>query len=561
MRFFFSIVFLFLGFLSRAQCDTSRYTTAIFDSVIKHANVQYGSAQVWNIPYNNTDLFMDIYEPANDTVSNRPLMIWVHPGGFLLGDKEADDMVALCDSFARKGFVTASIGYRLGFNPLSASSAVRAVYRGTQDTRAAIRFLKEFASTYGIDTNFTFLGGSSAGAFATLHTAYLTDNEAPSDIQGGFGYPALGCLDCSGNNYTHNMDLTGIIGLWGALGDSNYIQPNETVPALLIHGEADGVVPIGTGNPFGVFTTPVVNGSRPISNQLIALGIPHTFMPFDSLDHEFHGADNGTFNNPPNAYWDTILDAIQNHVYPLLKPNPPTITGDFSVCLGDTAVYSFVGGSMDDFCFQLINGTVLSVWDDSVQVVWNTLGNANIEIRAINSIQAVSSSISQEIQIHALPDASFTFSNVGGTLYDFTPVNVAQGNSYLWNFAGLGSSTSTAPNFDFLGSGTFTVALSVLDSNLCSNTTSQNLTITLSLLEMGENLEVKLYPNPANNHLFLEMPIGSEVAFIDGVGKVIKEISTTNKMTEMDISNLSKGVYQLRVSSLGQILRKQLIIQ
>ncbi|MDB9806208.1 alpha/beta hydrolase fold domain-containing protein, partial [Crocinitomicaceae bacterium] len=98
----------------------------------------------------------------------------------------ADDMVALCDSFARKGFVTASIGYRKGFNPLSQSSAVRAVYRGTQDARAAIRYLKEFATTYGIDTNYTFVGGSSAGGFMALHTAYLTDAEAPSDIQGGF---------------------------------------------------------------------------------------------------------------------------------------------------------------------------------------------------------------------------------------------------------------------------------------------------------------------------------------------------------------------------------------
>jgi hypothetical protein len=28
-------------------------------------------------------------------------MIWIHPGVFFTGDKQADDMVALCDSFAR----------------------------------------------------------------------------------------------------------------------------------------------------------------------------------------------------------------------------------------------------------------------------------------------------------------------------------------------------------------------------------------------------------------------------------------------------------------------------
>jgi acetyl esterase/lipase len=125
------------------QCDTNRYKTPIFNAVFKHADILYGEGQVWNIPYNNTDLKMDIYEPIGDTLLQRPLMLWVHPGGFLLGDKGVDDMVALCDSFAKRGYVTASIGYRLGFNPASAESAERAVYRGTQDIRAAIRYFKE----------------------------------------------------------------------------------------------------------------------------------------------------------------------------------------------------------------------------------------------------------------------------------------------------------------------------------------------------------------------------------------------------------------------------------
>src|SRR5690554_8203526 len=98
-------------------------------------------------------------------------------------------MMALCDSFARRGYVTATIDYRKGFNPLSNTSAERAVYRGTQDLRAAIRFLKEKHNTYGIDTNYTFIGGSSAGAFAVIHTIYMDQNEAPSSIQSGIGYP------------------------------------------------------------------------------------------------------------------------------------------------------------------------------------------------------------------------------------------------------------------------------------------------------------------------------------------------------------------------------------
>ncbi len=201
----FLFVFLISTQVSLSQCDTNRYVNPIFSSVYKHSDVKYGEAPAWTIPYNNTDLFMDIYEPVGDGLTRRPLMIWAHPGGFLLGDKEADDMVALCDSFARRGYVTASISYRLGFNPLSTTSAERAVYRGTQDARAAIRYLMEYASIYSIDTNYIFLGGSSAGGVAAVHVAYADQDEAPNAVYGGVIDNDLGCLDCAGNPYVHDV--------------------------------------------------------------------------------------------------------------------------------------------------------------------------------------------------------------------------------------------------------------------------------------------------------------------------------------------------------------------
>jgi pentatricopeptide repeat protein len=154
------------------------------------------------------------------------------------------------------------------------------------------------------------LGGSSAGGFAALHVAYLDQNEAPSSITGGLLSPDLGCLDCSGNNFNHSVELAGLVNLWGALGDSSFVDADETVPTLLVHGTADGVVPFGVGQPFGVFTTPFVHGSRTISNQLNSLGIPHSTLFFAGQDHEPHGTSNGTFDTPPTPYWDTIFDAI-----------------------------------------------------------------------------------------------------------------------------------------------------------------------------------------------------------------------------------------------------------
>jgi acetyl esterase/lipase len=558
MRIYFSVLFSLILAKAYAQCDTSRYTKTLFSSVTKIANVQYGQAQVWNIPYNNTNLFMDIYVPTGDTVSQRPLLLVAHPGGFLLGDKEADDMVALCDSFARMGWVTASMGYRLGFNPLSASSAVRAVYRGTQDMRAAIRYLKEFATTYGIDTNYTFLGGSSAGAFSTLHTTYLTDAEAPSDIAGGIGYPALGCLDCSGNSYQHNMDITGIFALWGALGDSNYVQANETTPALLIHGEADGTVPIGTGNPFGVFTTPVVNGSRPISNQLTSLGIAHTFLPFAGLDHEFHGADNGAFNTPPNAYWDTIVDAIQDHFYPLLVPNAPIISGPNAVCLGDTVVHHFQGQPGDNFCFELNNGSLINNWGDSIQVQWNTTGQGSITVYAINNIQAFSSKVVHFVSTNALPDASFSFVQ-NQTLVNFVANQSSQNSTFSWQFDSLGTANTFNPTFDFVNGGLFDVTLTITDSNQCTNSTSQTLMLSQNGAEELNNLDIHVYPIPFDQLLNIETPQGTRIHLLDGMGRILLNVYNENERIQISTEKLGSGIYFLKAISGDKISLTKLI--
>jgi len=59
-----------------------------------------------------TDLKMDIYEAAADTVSIRPVIIFLHSGAFVAGDKEADVMVELSKEAAKKGYVAVSANYR-----------------------------------------------------------------------------------------------------------------------------------------------------------------------------------------------------------------------------------------------------------------------------------------------------------------------------------------------------------------------------------------------------------------------------------------------------------------
>ena len=114
----------------------TRYIDEVFDSVDITEDVVYGNSPdlpffflfEWNT--NDIDLEMDIYEPANDILDSRPVIIFAHSGAFFSGSKEADDMVDLAIASAKRGYVAVSMNYRLHLNILSSYSGERAVYRG-----------------------------------------------------------------------------------------------------------------------------------------------------------------------------------------------------------------------------------------------------------------------------------------------------------------------------------------------------------------------------------------------------------------------------------------------
>jgi acetyl esterase/lipase len=177
---------LIIGFsFSLLLGQNTRYLDEIFEDVVKTENVIYGNAPdlpfiflfEWNTV--NIDLDMDVYEPAGDTLSNRPVIIFVHTGSFFSGNNELDDVTKLAISAAKRGYVAITINYRLGLNIISTYSAERAVYRAVQDGGAAIRYLREFPEEFRINPDQIFMWGTSAGALTALHLSYLDNDDRP----------------------------------------------------------------------------------------------------------------------------------------------------------------------------------------------------------------------------------------------------------------------------------------------------------------------------------------------------------------------------------------------
>ncbi len=396
----------FLGYLplSAQNCPSNVYQTAIYDSVQVVADLSYGTAISYN--FDTTDLLLDFYEPYGDTSSLRPLIVWIHGGGFYAGNKGAGEIVGLCDSFARKGFVTASISYRLGF--WGANDAiltakrqppycfdnreiVRAIYRAAQDAKGAIRYLKDEASTFRIDTNRVFVGGVSAGAFTALHVAYLDQEyEKPvaadslnpvihTDLFGGVilnkERPDLGPVSGTLNQNGHSARVAGCINIYGALIDTSLIESAYDVPLFNYHILDDPLVSCFINKPFhgtAILGTlhPVVYGACMIRGRLDSLGMA-------AQCQESHIRPSDIFGNPPRVPHSYTTDReyfyreLSEFMIQQVCERPAIVSQPQSqqVALGASATFEVIANS-DSATFQwYFNGNLLVGKTDSILTI------------------------------------------------------------------------------------------------------------------------------------------------------------------------------------------------
>lgn len=136
--------------------------------------------------------------------------------------------------------------------------------------------------------------------------------------------------------------------------------------------------------------------------------------------------------------------------------------------------------------------------------------------------------------------------------------------SFTWSVVdGTGSATiSPSGLLSNPHNGTVTV---IATANDISGTSGSKV-ITLSNQSVGINeatkQNVKVYPNPVQNQLFIELATEqvAEVEIIDISGKVVRHISEAN-IKSIDVSMLNKGLYILKVNSEATVSTTQFIKQ
>ena len=471
----------------------------------------------------------DIYEPVGDVVSNRPVIIISHSGSFIppvgngqpIGSIKDSSIVEQCIRWAKKGYVAVAMGNRKGWFPQSpdfnvrASSYIQAIYRGVQDAKSMVRYLRMTevnGNPYGINPNKIVLGGQGTGGYISLAYASLDDqqeldlpkftdltdpqNPIPyiSPISYGniagdeFAY--LGIFSSTGvfigvdSNYVtsypnypeYSNEINMAFNIGGALADISWMD-TVGIPIVSFHCEKDPVNPIDTGDLIidfsGAFLMEVM-GSRTVQHYANLYGHNDVFINAGLTDIYTNIA-----NTNNNGYEGLYV----------FKTTPPSNQPN---SFGESEVEQHAPWEW---------------WDNvSYDSIFTSFYGTQIGYGAANSILAN-------------PDMS---ASKGRTYID-----TIQGylNPRIYIALNLGGTSSISIN-------------NALD------------------------FSTRIYPNPANNELNIENNnfIISSIELFDISGKSIVVKRVNEMATILDISNLSNGIYFVKVNSNQSSIMKKLIV-
>jgi acetyl esterase/lipase len=230
--------------------DPDLFTTARFASVQTTSNIPYATvmATTYNAstgtynPRTTTTLTLDLYEPAGDPATTRPVIIWIHGGGFRVDSyKTQGYIVTYATEFAKRGFSCVSIEYRRCYSTNDGhGTEFPALQDAARDANKALDWVRANAAAHKFDTNYVFMAGGSAGGRTAITVSEFDGPDADA------AYPP------ETDYKTVPWNKAGIVAcavLWGGLEPDMrgwvypYLQPTD-VPAVFVHGDADTTIDV-----------------------------------------------------------------------------------------------------------------------------------------------------------------------------------------------------------------------------------------------------------------------------------------------------------------------------
>ncbi|MCU1361344.1 MAG: hypothetical protein JWN99_2633 [Ilumatobacteraceae bacterium] len=277
----------------------TRYLDPTFQVDVQH-DVLYGQSTA--IDGTPVTLQLDLYTPRGDSADDRPVFIYAHGGFFVAGDKSLNTPTNWATRMAQRGYVAASINYRLGpiavLAPIDTALERQIVDDAREDMQTAVRWFRANAHDLRIDPDKIAVGGDSAGAVTALGVAIGADAVPPF-------------MTGAGPNANVSAAVCTAVSISGA-NDPVSVGPNDA-GALFFHGTTDVVVP---------YTQAVAT-----RDAMTAAGLPVQWVEFEGEGHSLTDEARAAMIDP-TVQW--LYDRVATAAFPCSPAvglGPPAAAG------------------------------------------------------------------------------------------------------------------------------------------------------------------------------------------------------------------------------------------
>ena len=251
----------------------------------EHNNIAYGDAGKRNL--------LDIYQPQEEREGGFPVLLQVHGGAWIIGEKEQQGK-PLMYHMAQRGWICVAINYRLSPKAVFPDHII--------DVKKAIAWIRQNIHEYGGNPDFIAItGGSAGGHLSSL--ASLTPNRR--EWQPGFedidttvqaAVPIYGVYDfLDRNNIRSGMSMESLLSdkvmqctptekreAWEAASPISHVS-DEAPPMFVIQGTHDTLVWVEEARAF-------VSALQAVSRESVVYaelpGAQHAFEIFHSVRTE-----------------------------------------------------------------------------------------------------------------------------------------------------------------------------------------------------------------------------------------------------------------------------------
>jgi hypothetical protein len=235
----------------------------------------------------------------------------------------------------------------------------------------------------------------------------------------------------------------------------------------------------------------------------------------------------------------------------------PTVTASATqACSGD--VITLTSSTADSYSWS--NGDTTQ----SIQVT-NT-GSFTVTTTNTDACAGVGASDAVSVTFTATPTAAGSFTT-NGNIVTFSNTSTGA-SSYSWDFGDFTNSSAAAPLHAYAANGDYQVVLTAINGN-CTDTVVFNVAITVSIEELMGLSNLTIYPNPASEGAIVSFVNNEgnsfDIQLIDQLGRVIMSHnniqSIGSNMVNVDLTNLSDGIYSIQLKSDQNTISKRLIVR